>query len=83
MEVDLEDGKEIGEGKKWEQEQMSSAVFHFGSKDRPSAQEEYDLIVDQIEFIKALSMPGTKQVSAATETSNLVCGLILTAIFSD
>ncbi|KAK6619241.1 putative pre-mRNA-splicing factor ATP-dependent RNA helicase mog-4 [Polyplax serrata] len=60
MEVDLEDGKEVGEGKKWEQEQMSSAVFHFGSKDRPSAQEEYDLLVDQIEFIQTLNMPGTR-----------------------
>ncbi|KAL0273729.1 UNVERIFIED_CONTAM: hypothetical protein PYX00_006340 [Menopon gallinae] len=62
MEVDLEDSKELGEGKKWEQEQMLSAVFHFGSKDKPKAQEEYDLLVDQIEFIQALrGMPGTEQ----------------------
>lgn len=63
MEVDLDEGKEVGEGKKWEQEQMSSAVFHFGSKDRPSTQEEYDLLMDQIEFIQTLNMPGTKTVS--------------------
>lgn len=62
MEVDLEDNKELGEGKKWEQEQMLSAVFHFGSKDKPKAQEEYDLLVDQIEFVQALTMAGTKQV---------------------
>lgn len=50
------------EQKKWEEEQMSSAMFHFGAKQKDSdKQEEYDLLLDgQIEFIQALSLPGTK-----------------------
>lgn len=62
MEVEPEDGKEIAEGKKWEEEQMSSAVFRFGSKQK-SADDEYDLLVDQIDFIQALAMPGNVDVS--------------------
>jgi len=61
MEIEAEDGKPVTEGKKWEQEQMSSAVFHFGSK-KDAAQEEYDLLVDQIDFIRALGMPGNQEV---------------------
>lgn len=40
---------------------MSSAVFHFGAKQR-EVKEEYDLLLDnQIEFIQALSLPGNKE----------------------
>ena len=56
------------EQRKWEEEQMSSAVFHFGSKDKKQKAElqeqikEYELVLDdQIEFIQSLQMPGTKK----------------------
>lgn len=62
MEIEPDDGKDIAEGKKWEHEQMSSAVFHFGSKQKSEADEEYDLLVDQIDFIRALAMPGNVEV---------------------
>lgn len=46
------------EQKKWEKEQMASAVFSFGAKNKVK-QEEYDLVIeDQIEFIKAFQKPG-------------------------
>lgn len=48
------------EQRKWEEEQMSSAVFHFGAKQREQ-QEEYDLVMDnQIEFIQALQLSGNR-----------------------
>lgn len=62
-EVDEREKKPNYEQKKWEEEQMSSAVFHFGAKQRNEKEEarEYDLVLDsQIEFIQALSLPGTK-----------------------
>lgn len=41
---------------------MSSAVFHFGAKKKDKSQEEYDLVLDnQIEFIQAMSLAGTKE----------------------
>ncbi|KAK9510947.1 hypothetical protein O3M35_005618 [Rhynocoris fuscipes] len=62
-EVDEREKKPNYEQKKWEEEQMSSAVFHFGAKQRKENEEarEYDLVLEsQIEFIQALSLPGTK-----------------------
>lgn len=60
-EVDERERKPNYEQRKWEEEQMSSAVFHFGAKQKDKSQEEYDLVLDnQIEFIQALSLPGTK-----------------------
>ncbi|XP_073986660.1 DEAH-box helicase 16 lethal (2) 37Cb [Rhodnius prolixus] len=62
-EVDEREKKPNYEQKKWEEEQMSSAVFHFGAKQRNEKEEarEYDLVLEsQIEFIQALSLPGTK-----------------------
>lgn len=61
LEVDELERMPHSEQKKWEQEQMASAVFSFGAKDKSSRSknEEYDLLMeDQIEFIKALQMPG-------------------------
>ncbi|KAF6215585.1 hypothetical protein GE061_010341 [Apolygus lucorum] len=61
-EVDEREKKPNYEQKKWEEEQMSSAVFHFGAKQREQQDVEYDLVLDsQIDFIQALSMPGTKE----------------------
>ncbi|XP_033220359.1 pre-mRNA-splicing factor ATP-dependent RNA helicase DHX16 [Belonocnema kinseyi] len=46
------------EQSKWESDQMSSAVFKFGAKDK-KAKEEYELLLDdEIEFVQALQMPG-------------------------
>lgn len=48
------------EQRKWEEEQMSSAMFRFGAKQRDH-QQEYDLVLEnQIEFIQALCMPGNR-----------------------
>ncbi|CAA9997872.1 unnamed protein product [Nesidiocoris tenuis] len=61
-EVDDREKKPNYEQKKWEEEQMSSAVFRFGAKNKESQDREYDLVLDsQIDFIRALSMPGTKE----------------------
>ncbi|KAG6796962.1 pre-mRNA-splicing factor ATP-dependent RNA helicase DHX16-like [Apis mellifera caucasica] len=49
------------EQSKWESDQMSSAVFRFGAKNR-KAQQDYDLLLeDEVEFIQALHMPGTEK----------------------
>ncbi|XP_011701702.1 PREDICTED: putative pre-mRNA-splicing factor ATP-dependent RNA helicase DHX16 [Wasmannia auropunctata] len=47
------------EQSKWESDQMSSAVFRFGAKDR-KAQQEYNLLMEDemIEFVQVLHMPG-------------------------
>ncbi|KAI4502443.1 hypothetical protein M0802_002355 [Mischocyttarus mexicanus] len=51
------------EQSKWESDQMSSAVFRFGAKDR-KAQQDYDLILeDEIEFIQGLHIAGSEKVS--------------------
>ncbi|CAH1388645.1 unnamed protein product [Nezara viridula] len=61
-EVDERENKPNYEQRKWEEEQMSSAVFHFGAKKKDKSQEEYDLVLDnQIEFIQAMSLAGTKE----------------------
>lgn len=61
-EVDERESKPNYEQRKWEEEQMSSAVFHFGAKKKDKSQEEYDLVLDnQIEFIQAMSLAGTKE----------------------
>lgn len=58
IEVDELEKVPQSEQKKWEKEQMASAVFSFGAKDK-AAKDEYDLLIeDQIEFIQALQMPG-------------------------
>ncbi|XP_026469913.1 pre-mRNA-splicing factor ATP-dependent RNA helicase DHX16-like [Ctenocephalides felis] len=60
--VEVDEGEKLPhhEQKKWEQEQMSSAVYKFGSRS-DSKKDEYELLLDdQIEFIQALRMDGTK-----------------------
>lgn len=63
IEVDEFERMPHSEQRKWEQEQMASAVFSFGAKDiKKQTKEDYDLLLeDQIEFIKALQMPGAKE----------------------
>lgn len=60
VEVDENEKLPHSEQKKWEAEQLASARFQFGAKDA-KAQEEYELLLDdQIEFIQALTMDGSK-----------------------
>ncbi|PNF38979.1 putative pre-mRNA-splicing factor ATP-dependent RNA helicase DHX16 [Cryptotermes secundus] len=64
VEVDEREKAPHYEQRKWEEEQMSSAVFRFGARDKEKIHEkgqEYDLVLDdEIEFIQALRMPGSK-----------------------
>lgn len=60
MEVDENERQPNSEQKKWEAEQLASARFQFGAKDA-KAQEEYELLLDdQIDFIQALTIDGSK-----------------------
>lgn len=60
-EVDEREKQPNSEQKKWEAEQFASAMFKFGAKDA-SKNEEYELLLeDQIEFIQALTLEGTKK----------------------
>lgn len=46
------------EQQKWEEEQMSSAVYKFGAKQQE--REQYELLIDnQIDFIQTANLPGT------------------------
>ncbi|KAI5702577.1 hypothetical protein M8J76_016120 [Diaphorina citri] len=59
-EVDEKEKVPHYEQRKWEDEQMSSAIFRVGAKDREH-QEQYELLLDnQIDFIQALSLPGNR-----------------------
>ncbi|XP_045471594.1 pre-mRNA-splicing factor ATP-dependent RNA helicase DHX16-like [Harmonia axyridis] len=61
VEVDELEKMPLSEQKKWEKDQMSSAVFKFGARDAVK-KDEYELLLeDQIEFIQALKLPGTKE----------------------
>lgn len=69
-EVDEREKQPNSEQKKWEAEQLASAMFKFGAKDA-SKNEEYELLLeDQIEFIQALTLEGDKKEkkSEITET---------------
>lgn len=58
VEVDELEKMPLSEQKKWEKDQMSSAVFKFGARDAVK-KDEYELLLeDQIEFIQALKLPG-------------------------
>ncbi|KDR07390.1 putative pre-mRNA-splicing factor ATP-dependent RNA helicase DHX16 isoform X2 [Zootermopsis nevadensis] len=65
VEVDEREKVPHYEQQKWEEEQMSSAVFRFGARDKAEKNrergQEYELVLDdEIEFIQALRMPGTR-----------------------
>jgi pre-mRNA-splicing factor ATP-dependent RNA helicase DHX16 len=62
MEYEMEvDKAPITEQQKWEEEQMSSAVYKFGAKRQEK--EQYELLIDnQIEFIQTANLPGTDEV---------------------
>ncbi|XP_050515877.1 pre-mRNA-splicing factor ATP-dependent RNA helicase DHX16 [Diabrotica virgifera virgifera] len=70
--IEVDDLEKVpqSEQKKWEKDQMASAVFKFGAKDGIK-KEEYELVLeDQIQFIQALQMPGVsdKKEPELTET---------------
>ncbi|XP_043285396.1 probable pre-mRNA-splicing factor ATP-dependent RNA helicase mog-4 [Venturia canescens] len=54
--MDLEPAQ--SEQSKWEADQMTSAVFRFGAKDRKAKQDYELLLEDEVEFVQALRMPG-------------------------
>ncbi|XP_029164898.1 pre-mRNA-splicing factor ATP-dependent RNA helicase DHX16 [Nylanderia fulva] len=58
-EPDIDKEPPQSEQSKWESDQISSAVFRFGAKDR-KAQQEYSLLMEDemIEFVQVLHMPG-------------------------
>lgn len=60
-EVDEKERIPYYEQKKWEEEQMSSAVFRFGARKKKESEKEYSLIIDnQIEFVQVFNLPGTE-----------------------
>lgn len=62
MQYELEvDKTPVTEQQKWEEEQMSSAVYKFGAKRQEKEKEQYELLIDnQIEFIQTANLPGTR-----------------------
>ena len=64
VEVDEREKAPHYEQRKWEEEQMSSAVFRFGARDKDKTNDknqEYELVLDdEIEFIQTLRMPGSR-----------------------
>lgn len=58
VEVDELEKMPQSEQKKWEKEQMASATFSFGARDKDS-EDKYELLIeDQIDFIQVLQIPG-------------------------
>lgn len=61
VEVDEREKMPNSEQKKWEAEQLASAMYKLGSKDARQ-QDEYELLLDdQIDFVQALRLDGTKE----------------------
>jgi pre-mRNA-splicing factor ATP-dependent RNA helicase DHX16 len=63
VEVDARENMPNSEQKKWEADQLKSAVYKFGSKDAKyqQQQEEYDLLLENtIDFIQSIRIDGTK-----------------------
>ncbi|TRY67582.1 hypothetical protein TCAL_05513 [Tigriopus californicus] len=74
--VEVDEGEKLPnyEQKKWEETHLHSAQYRFGAKDakaRHAKQEkQYDILLDdEIEFIQALKIPGTKADEAKEEVS--------------
>jgi len=63
LEEDIKEKTAGYEQKKWEEEHLAQATLKFGAKDAKSRKQEkeYEYILDdEIEFVQALQMPGTK-----------------------
>lgn len=69
VEVDEREKLPNSEQKKWEAEQLQSALFKFGSRGDAKAN-EYDLLLeDEIEFVQVLRMDGSKDMDKKPEVS--------------
>lgn len=71
VEVDERENLPNSEQKKWEAEQLAAAVFKFGAKNaKESQREEYQLVLDdQIDFIQALTLEGSKEKDRTPQIS--------------
>lgn len=68
VEVDEREKLPNSEQKKWEAEQLSSALFKFGSRD--TKEKEYELLLeDEIEFVQVLRMDGSKDMEKKPEVT--------------
>lgn len=66
--VDLtENEAPISEQSRWESQQMGSAVYKFGAKDKKRTEDHELLLDDEIEFIQALQMPGSDKIKREDE----------------
>uniref|UniRef100_A0A914EIC2 RNA helicase n=1 Tax=Acrobeloides nanus TaxID=290746 RepID=A0A914EIC2_9BILA len=51
-----------GDGRRWEEEQFTAAIFKPGAKDAKRKDEDFELLLDEtIDFAEALQMPGTSE----------------------
>ena len=72
IEVDEKEKAPNYEQRKWEEEHLHSAQLKFGAKDAKErhaakATKQYELLLDdEIEFIQALKLPGSKKKKKAT-----------------
>ena len=73
--VEVDDKEKVPnyEARKWEDEHLQKATYNFGAKDakkkHAEKEKKYDLILDdEVEFVQALKLPGTKKDS---ETEDL------------
>ena len=74
VEVDETEKAAGYEQRKWEEEHLSQAQFQFGAKDakrrHKEKEKQYDYILDdEIEFVAALKMPGSKKVAEEEEVT--------------
>ena len=72
VEVDEKERVPNYEARKWEDEHLQKATYNFGAKDakkkHAEKEKKYDLILDdEVEFVQALKLPGTKKDSDETE----------------
>ena len=66
--VEVDDKEKVPnyEARKWEDEHLQKATYNFGAKDakkkHAEKEKKYDLILDdEVEFVQALKLPGTKK----------------------
>ncbi|CAJ0956032.1 unnamed protein product, partial [Mesorhabditis belari] len=51
-----------GDGARWENDQLSEAIFHFGAKDRHDRNDDFALLLDEeIDFVQATALAGTEE----------------------
>uniref|UniRef100_A0A182QIP3 RNA helicase n=1 Tax=Anopheles farauti TaxID=69004 RepID=A0A182QIP3_9DIPT len=71
VEVDERERQPHSEQRKWESDQLASASYKFGAKDAKSQQKEYELLLEeQIGFVAAFKMDGTKEKDTKPEPTD-------------